>query len=194
MHSLCQRTAPYSLRHMAAAHANCQHGGPSAITAHGAGAASCVISVRLSEDPTCQVLLVEAGGRDGRWLFEVLGAQTLVKNWPRYAWQHEGQLDLRVPEAPMYGSAAACFAASGPAAHLPDHGIEVMHEAPETGANLHDHAELYVDFEVHQQTCSPQMTASCLLSAGWSYLVELGGLATSPGTHILGHSRRRCFR
>jgi choline dehydrogenase-like flavoprotein len=51
----------------------------------GAGSAGCAVAARLSEDPSCRVLLVEAGGRDGQWLFEVPGAQVFVKDWPRYA-------------------------------------------------------------------------------------------------------------
>jgi choline dehydrogenase len=59
----------------------------------GAGSAGCAVAARLSEDPSCRVLLVEAGGRDGQWLFEVPGAQVFVKDWPRYAWLHEVQPD-----------------------------------------------------------------------------------------------------
>jgi choline dehydrogenase len=37
----------------------------------GAGAAGCALAARLTEDPTCQVLLVEAGGRDWNPLLSV---------------------------------------------------------------------------------------------------------------------------
>jgi choline dehydrogenase len=338
----------------------------------GAGSAGCAVAARLSEDPSCRVLLVEAGGRDGQWTFEVPGAQVFVKDWTRHAWLHDVQPDpSRVGRPDVWrrgrllggsstingliwahglpsdydGWAAlgltdwswrdvqpwfarcesyaqavdgdgrgrsgavpvmqwhwthpfartlmqACpsqgmpvvddinsvdgaaiglvqtnqrhgrrFSSSaaylrpvrarpnltvwtetratrvlfegtrasgvellrdghavtararcevvlcagailspmllmhsgiGPGAHLQAHGIEVRHDAPDVGANLHDHPELYVDFEIDQPTYSSQLTMRGMLSAGWRYLVERGGPATSPGTHLLGYAHSGC--
>jgi choline dehydrogenase len=59
----------------------------------GAGSAGCALAARLSEDPACEVLLVEAGGRDGTPLFSVPGAQVFVKDWARYAWLYDVEPD-----------------------------------------------------------------------------------------------------
>lgn len=338
----------------------------------GAGSAGCAIAARLSEDPRCRVLLVEAGGRDGQLPFEVPGAQVFIKDWSRYAWLHEvhpdpsrnGQLDVwrrgrllggsstingliwahglpsdfdgwaalglaewswrevqpwfarceayaqaveadgrgrsgpvtvqrwpwahpftgtlmqaardqglrvvddinavneaaigvvqtnqrhgrRVSSAAAYlrparsrpnltvwtntratrvsfdGTRAsgvelerdgeAVFAAAkhevvlaagailspvllmhsgiGPGAHLQAHGIGVRVDAPEVGANLSDHPELYVDFEIDQPTYSAQMGLRGMFSAAWQYLRHRGGPATSPGTHALGYAHSGC--
>ena len=40
----------------------------------GAGSAGCVLASRLTEDPACRVLLIEAGPRDtDRWIHVPLG-------------------------------------------------------------------------------------------------------------------------
>jgi choline dehydrogenase len=59
----------------------------------GAGSAGCAVAARLSEDAATQVLLIEAGGRDGTPLFAVPGGQVFVKDWPRYAWQYDCEPD-----------------------------------------------------------------------------------------------------
>jgi choline dehydrogenase len=338
----------------------------------GAGSAGCAVAARLSEDPSCRVLLVEAGGRDGQWTFEVPGAQVFVKDWPRHAWLHAVQPDpsragrpdvwrrgrvlggsstingliwarglpsdfdgwaaaglgdwswravqpwfarceayaqavagdgrgrngpvpvqrwggahpftrnlmqacpsqgmpvvddinavngaavglvqtnqrhgRRFSSAAAYlrparerpnltvwtdtlarrvlfdgprasgvelvrgGQAVAAMARRevvlcagailspvllmhsgiGPGEQLQAHGIEVRLNSPGVGANLHDHPELYVDFEIDQPTYSAQLSARGILSAGWRYLLERGGPATSPGTHLLGYAHSGC--
>jgi choline dehydrogenase len=338
----------------------------------GAGSAGCAIAARLSEDPGCRVLLVEAGGHDGQWVFEVPGAQLFVKDWPRHAWLHEvapdpsraGRPDVwrrgrllggsstingliwahglpsdfdgwaaqglaewswrevqpwfarceayaqavegdgrgrdgpvavqrwpwahpftgtlmragrdhglrvvddinavneaaigvvqtnqrrgrRISSAAAYlrpartrpnltvwtntratrvrfdghrasgvelvrdGQAVIATARRevvlaagailspvllmhsgiGPGAHLQAHGIGVRVDAPDVGAHLSDHPELYVDFEIDQPTYSAQMTARGLLSAAWQYLRHGGGPAASPGTHALGYAHSGC--
>lgn len=338
----------------------------------GAGSAGCAVAARLSEDPACRVLLVEAGGRDGQPMFEVPGAQVFVKDWLRHAWLHDvapdpsraGRPDVwrrgrllggsstingliwahglpsdfdgwaalgltdwswrevqpwfarceayaqavegdgrgrngpvpvqrwrwahpftrtLIQACPAHGipvvddinavdgaaiglvqtnqrqgrrfSSSAAYlrparhrpnltvwtqtratrvqfdgsrasgvelireghaitalarrevvlcagailspvllmhSGIGPGAHLQAHGISVRHDAREVGANLHDHPELYVDFEIDQPTYSSQLTARGMLSAGWRYLVERGGPATSPGTHLLGYAHSGC--
>ncbi|HEX5805909.1 MAG TPA: GMC family oxidoreductase N-terminal domain-containing protein, partial [Macromonas sp.] len=59
----------------------------------GGGSAGCVLANRLSEDPACQVLLVEAGGEADSFLVRMpAGMAKLIAN-PRYDWQYPSERD-----------------------------------------------------------------------------------------------------
>ena len=60
----------------------------------GAGAAGCVLAYRLTEDRTCNVLLLEAGGRDWHPLLKLPIAWTTCMVTPQFNWGFESEPDV----------------------------------------------------------------------------------------------------
>ena len=80
----------------------------------GAGTAGCLLANRLSADPACRVLLVEAGGRDDyHWIHIPVGYLYCIGN-PRTDWLYKTEADaglngrsLIYPRGKVLGGCAA---------------------------------------------------------------------------------------
>ena len=67
----------------------------------GAGSAGCVLANRLTEDPTCRVLLLEAGADDRGLFIRMPTALSIPMNTPRYSWGYWGQPEPHLDDRRM---------------------------------------------------------------------------------------------
>lgn len=64
----------------------------------GGGLAGIIVAARLSEDPACRVLLLEAGRRRRSPLLAIPAGETLLMGDPRYDWRFETEPDTSLGE------------------------------------------------------------------------------------------------
>ncbi len=77
----------------------------------------------------------------------------------------------------------------GPGEHLRHMGIPVQVDLPGVGANLHDHPELYIEYEVRERTYSSALRWHRMLASALEFALTRRGQATSCATHVLGYAR-----
>ncbi len=68
----------------------------------GAGSAGCVLANRLSEDPSCRVLLLEAGGRDWNPLIHMPAGIAKLVNLNSINWAYETQPEPQLNNRRLY--------------------------------------------------------------------------------------------
>jgi len=92
----------------------------------GAGSAGCVLASRLSEDSNVTVLLLEAGGKDPFWEWQIHMPAALAypMNGTRYNWDyhtepepHLGGRIMHCPRGKVYGGSSSIKPASGVPVH-----------------------------------------------------------------------------
>jgi choline dehydrogenase-like flavoprotein len=77
----------------------------------------------------------------------------------------------------------------GPASQLRELGIAVHVDRSAVGQNLHDHPELYLEYEVHDATYSSAMRWHRMLAAALQFALTRRGQASSCATHLFGYAR-----
>ncbi|WP_160119023.1 GMC family oxidoreductase [Sphingosinicella microcystinivorans] len=79
----------------------------------------------------------------------------------------------------------------GPAQQLRTHGISVVADSQSVGGNLHDHPELYIEYEVRDRTYSSAMQWHQLALSGLQFALARRGQAISCASHILAYAQSR---
>ena len=80
----------------------------------GAGSAGCVLANRLSADPACSVLLIEAGGKDRNPLFRLPMLMGKLFHSGIYNWRYHTAPVPSLDGRSLYWPAARCWAVRRP--------------------------------------------------------------------------------
>ncbi|MEM7569641.1 MAG: GMC family oxidoreductase N-terminal domain-containing protein [Pseudomonadota bacterium] len=73
----------------------------------------------------------------------------------------------------------------GPAAHLKEHGIDVVSDIPAIGENLQDHPEAFVGYEVRERTYNMEINSWRIGIHAMRWALTGRGPATSPYPHAV---------
>ncbi|MBP0615804.1 GMC family oxidoreductase [Jiella mangrovi] len=99
--------------------------------------------------------------------------------------EHRGELRTEACDGEVILSASTfnspkllMLSGIGPAGDLQDLGIEVLHDSPGVGKNLHDHPASYVKALVNQRTTNQELGVFGRLRHGLTFLATRGGPAT----------------
>lgn len=100
--------------------------------------------------------------------------------------------EVIVAAGPVNSPKLLMLSGVGPAAHLRDNGINVLHDLPGVGENLHDHLEIWM-----QQQCTQPITLNGVLGPlskariGLQWLLFKNGLGATNHLEANGHIRSR---
>jgi choline dehydrogenase len=127
-------------------------------------------------------LHVETGARTRRVVFE--GLHAVAVEYERGGQVHVARATREVVlSAGAFGSPQILMLSGiGPAAHLKEFGIQVLHDLPGVGKNLHDHLEVWV-----QQACIQPVTLASKLNAFSKALIGARWLLFKDGLGATNH-------
>ena len=94
----------------------------------------------------------------------------------------EARREIVLSGGPINAPQLLMLSGVGPAGHLQDHGIEVVHDLPGVGGNLQDHLELYI-----QQACTQPITLYSATGLLGKALIGMRWIAFRSGLGATNH-------
>ncbi|MEQ9259189.1 MAG: choline dehydrogenase [Roseovarius sp.] len=119
-----------------------------------------------------------------------VGVEYAVKGGPKV--MARARREVILSAGPINSPKLLMLSGICPAAHLKEHGIEVAHDLPGVGQNLHDHLEIWM-----QQQCTQPITLNGVLGPfskamiGLRWLLFKDGLGASNHLEANGHIRSK---